>query len=158
MPRATEATAENLSSYLMGNHSKIDEEVLQILNKYSGKTLTNTDNGSKMLMDNKEVRKQYIDEVSRIKENIDKSLPLEEQAKQACEARNAIRKKAREQMADVELKKKLDKDKPSKTFEERILDKMKRKKMTREEAIQDIYDTATKTNADVDKELGLGGE
>ena len=29
--------------------------------------------------------------------------------------------------------------------------------MTREEAIQDIYKTATKTNDKVNKELGIGG-
>jgi len=35
---------------------------------------------------------------------------------------------------------------------------MKRKGMTREEAIQDIFDTATKTYENVNKELGLDGE
>lgn len=35
---------------------------------------------------------------------------------------------------------------------------MKRKGMTREEAIEDIYKTATKTNADINKELGLDGD
>ena len=35
---------------------------------------------------------------------------------------------------------------------------MKRKGMTREEAIEDIYMTATKTNESVNKELGIEGE
>ena len=39
-----------------------------------------------------------------------------------------------------------------------ISSKMKRKGMTRDEAIRDIYDTATKTNANVNRELGLGGD
>ena len=39
-----------------------------------------------------------------------------------------------------------------------IFSKMKRKGMTRDEAIRDIYDTATKTNANVNRELGLGGD
>ena len=30
--------------------------------------------------------------------------------------------------------------------------------MTRDEAIRDIYDTATKTNANVNRELGLVGD
>lgn len=30
--------------------------------------------------------------------------------------------------------------------------------MSREEAIQDVYDTATKTNANVNKKFGIGGE
>lgn len=39
-----------------------------------------------------------------------------------------------------------------------ISTKMKRKGMTRDEAIRDIYDTATKTNTNVNRELGLGGD
>ena len=61
-------------------------------------------------------------------------------------------------MADEETRKKLDEERPNKTFEELIESKMKRKGMTREEAIQDILETATKSNANVDKELGLGDE
>lgn len=45
-----------------------------------------------------------------------------------------------------------------KTFEELVVSKMERKGMTREEAIQDVYETATKTNADVNRELGIGGD
>ena len=51
--------------------------------------------------------------------------------------------------------KRLDQERPNKTFEELIKSKMERKGMTREEAIEDIYKTATKTNANVNKELGL---
>ena len=107
---------------------------------------------------NKEVRKQYLEEVSKIKEKIDSNLPIEEQARQAFEARNAARDKARKMMKDKEALKKLEKEHPNKTFEELIEDKMKRKGMTREEAIQDIYDTSTKTNENVNKELGLEGD
>lgn len=120
--------------------------------------LTNSANDDRITSENREIRIGYAESVSRIKDNIDKNLPIEEKAKQAFEARNAIRKSARDKMSDVELRKKLDREHPQKTFEELIRDKMKRKGMTREEAIQDIYDTATKTNADVDKEFGIGGE
>jgi hypothetical protein len=34
LPRATEATAENISAYFMGDFSKIDKDVLEILKKY----------------------------------------------------------------------------------------------------------------------------
>lgn len=123
------------------------------------KVLTNTDNSSIMLLENnKEVRKQYLEEVSKIKSNIDKSLPIEEQARQAFNARNAARDKARQQMKDKETLKRLQEEHPNKTFEELVKDKMKRKGMTREEAIQDVYDTATKTNKNVNKELGIEGD
>ena len=120
--------------------------------------LTNNSNSGRMSLNNTEVRKQYIYEVSKIAENIDENLPTEERAKQAYEARNAIRTAAREKMADVELRKYLDRIKPNLTFEQLVRSKMKRKGMTREEAIEDILRTATKTNADVNKELGLDDE
>ena len=44
---------------------------------------------------------------------------------------------------------------PAKTFEELVADKIKRKEMSREEALKDILETASKTNADVNKEFGL---
>ena len=34
LPRATEATAENISSYFMGNTDKIDKDVLTIIEEY----------------------------------------------------------------------------------------------------------------------------
>lgn len=122
----------------------------------SVKPLTNSSNNGIILMGNQDVRNWYVDKVSKIHDEIDKSLPLEQRAKQAFEARNKIRTEARNLMADQETRKKLDKEHPNKTFEELVESKMKRKGMTREEAIQDVYDTATKTNADVNKELGLG--
>ena len=61
-------------------------------------------------------------------------------------------------MADKETRKLLDSERPNKTFEELIQSKMDRKGMTREEAIKDIYKTATKTNDMVNNELGLGGD
>ena len=59
-------------------------------------------------------------------------------------------------MVDKAMRDKLDVEKPNKSFEELINSKMERKGLTREEAIQDIYNTATKTNALINKELGLG--
>lgn len=115
-------------------------------------------NGDTIKLGNSDVRKWYLDNVSKIHDNIDKTLSIEEQAKKAFEARNRVRTEARNMMADEATRKKLDKEHPNKTFEELVESKMKRKGMTREEAIRDIYETATKTNADVNKELGLGGE
>ena len=104
---------------------------------------------------NSEVRKWYLDSVSRIPDSIDSSLPMLEKAKKAFEARNIIRTEARNMMADEKTRKLLEQERPNKTFEELIKSKMERKGMTREEAIEDIYKTATKTNANVNKELGL---
>lgn len=126
---------------------------------FNKNVLTNTDKSSIMLMENNiAVRKQYVDEVSKIKDNIDKTLPIEEQARLAFEARNAARDRARQQMIDKETLKKLQEEHPNKTFEELVEDKMKRKGMTRDEAIKDVYETSTKTNKNVNKELGIEGD
>ena len=61
-------------------------------------------------------------------------------------------------MADDETRKKLEIEHPNKTFEELVESKMKRKGLSREEAVKDVFYTATKTNNDVNKELGLGGD
>lgn len=107
---------------------------------------------------NREVREWYISEVSNIPNMIDKTLPLEEQARQAFEKRNLIRSKAREMMADKEMRNILETEKPNMTFDELIASKMKRKGLTRKEAQIDILKTATKTNKNVNKELGLDGD
>ena len=132
-----------------------------IFNKAAGKKkviLTNNSKSDKMQMGAKDVRKWYVEEVSKIVDNIDKTLPIEQRAKQAFEARNTIRTEARDLMLDQKTRKMLDKEHPNKTFEELVESKMKRKGMTREEAIQDVYDTATKTNASVNKDLGIKGD
>ena len=100
----------------------------------------------------------YIDRVTKIPDEIDRTLSMDKRAYLAFEARNKIRKEARNMMADERARQKLDAERPNKTFEELIESKMKRKGMTREEAIEDIYKTATKTNERVNKELGIEGE
>lgn len=163
--RRSEAWAENFAAYMDNgaNAKNVPSEIVGMIRGYfDGKvnsSLTNSGIERGIIkLNNQEVRKWYVDEVSNITVKIDKSLPIEQQAKQAFEARNSIRTKARDMMADQETRKQLDKEHPNKTFEELIESKMKRKGMTREEAIRDIYDTATKTNTNINKELGLGDD
>lgn len=142
--------AENPSPYAL--------KVLDVVEKYFKKPLENSAKGAIIKADNTTVRRWYIDQVSHITDSIDPSLPIAERARQAFEKRNSIRRQARDMMADEDIRKKLDKERPEKTFEELVESKMKRKGMTREEAIEDIYKTATKTNENVNKELGIEGE
>lgn len=124
----------------------------------ASKPLTNNVNSDRINDDNIRVRKSYIEETAKIKENIDKSLPVEERAKKAFEARNTIKRKARESMEDKETRKFLDEHYPILSFEELLEHKMKDKGLTREEALKDIFETASKTNEEVNKKLGLDGE
>lgn len=103
----------------------------------------------------KETRVWYKSHDEKIPDLIDRTKPLEEQAKQACKLRNENRTNARNLMADQEKRRELDENQPNKTFEELIDSKMKRKNMTYEEALEDIVKTSTKTNKEVNKSLGL---
>ena len=104
---------------------------------------------------NKEVRQWYKYHDEHIPDLLDTSKPLEERARQACELRNTHRTQARELMKDQKLRKQLDETDPNKSFEELLADKMQRKNLTREQAVQDILNSATKTRKSVNKALGL---
>lgn len=101
------------------------------------------------------VRLWYKAKDANIINLIDKSLPLEGQARQACELRNTYRTQARDLMRDQEKRKQLDKENPNKDFEALLKDKMERKGLSKEEALKDIISTSGKTNKTVDKSLGL---
>ena len=131
------------------------EEALAALEESYQKAIENAAKDGIIKLDNVNVRRWYINRVTHIPDSIDVTLPMEKRAYLAFEARNNIRKEARDLMADEKARQKLDSESPNKTFEELIESKMKRKGMTREEAIEDIYKTATKTNESVNKELGI---
>lgn len=135
-----EIAKENVSDIM--NVSK-EEKLAQ----YIGKPIVKTDNQS--------VREWYYANAGNIPNVIDKTQPLEEQVNQAFELRNQYKHEARIAMSDRETAEMLEKKRPAKTFEELVADKMKRKEMSREEALKDILETASKTNADVNKEFGL---
>jgi hypothetical protein len=100
-------------------------------------------------------RKWYLAQDAMIPQKIDYSLSNEDQARQACELRNQNRTNARELMRDQNKRRQLDITDPNKTFEELIADKMNRKGLSREQAIEDVLRSATKTRKSVNKQLGL---
>ncbi len=115
--------------------------------EYIGKPILKTDN--------KSVREWYIANVSDIPNRIDKTQSLDEQSKQAFEMRNQIKREARLAMTDEETVKKLERTRPVPEWDELVADKMRRKAMTREQAIRDILETASKTNVNVNREFDL---
>lgn len=104
---------------------------------------------------NQSIREWYVKKVSSISSQIDRSKPIEEQAKQAFELRNKYKRQARIAMSDEEMVKKLEKYRPVPNFDNLLNDKMNRKNMTRDEAIKDILETSTKTNKNVNRLFGL---
>lgn len=164
-----EFEAECFAELLTGNPRPIAKKYGEYLEKISGgqisfhkssgkkaqKTLKNQGKNGIIKLGNKEVRTWYIDQVRSIPDSIDQGLPMAEKARLAFEERNRIRTEARNLMADEATREMLDREKPNKTFEELVKSKMERKGMTRDEAIEDVYKTATKTNANVNRELGM---
>ena len=72
----------------------------------------------KYSLSNVEARKWYLEQEAKIPDMIDKSLPLEEQAKQAFNLRNQFRMQARELMADRATVESLYKTDPNLAWEE----------------------------------------
>lgn len=133
---------------------KLKNRVSQI-QKNPGKTLEKPYDSGIITLSNKSVREWYINAASRIKDNLGSTGSMEEQARQAFSERNRIRITAREMMDDKDARSRLYSDHPNPTFEELLARKIKLKHLTREEAIRDIYETAVKTNVDVDNQFGL---
>jgi len=106
-------------------------------------------------LDDVTVREWYVYHDERIHEHIDSSLPMEKQARKAFELRNQYRTQARDLMADQVKRAELDISHPNKTWEEIMRHKTVDKGMSYQEAIEDIYRTAAKSNATVNQRLGV---
>ncbi len=105
-------------------------------------------------LDNVEARKWYLEQERRIPEQIDKSLPLEEQAKQAFDLRNQCRTRARELMSDRALAKQLNQLEPNLSWEQ-IVQKQIDKGLSGDEIYQAIIESSQRSRKSVNKELGL---
>lgn len=105
--------------------------------------------------DNKSARQWYVDNCNEIANRIDKTAPIEQQAREAFLLRNEYKIRARAIMSDRKTAKKLMEERPLKSFDELLNDKMQRKGMTNEEVAADILKTATKTNKNVNSSFGL---
>lgn len=103
----------------------------------------------------RETREWYIAHDKNIPNLIDKTKSVETQARQAHSLRNKYRTEARNMMKDQIKRAELDIKSPNKSFNELLEYKMGNKKITKDEAMQDIIKTATKTNKMVNKSLGL---
>ena len=105
---------------------------------------------------NVQVRDWYVHQCNNIHSMIPEGLSAEEKARQAFELRNKYKYKARDIMADVETRKKLDKREGiSMSFDEFVQRTMERKNMTESEALEYLYNSATRTNRGVNKMFGM---
>ncbi|MGI6361784.1 MAG: phage minor capsid protein [Bacillota bacterium] len=100
------------------------------------------------------VRQWYDEHIKSIPSQVDTAQSLEKQARQAYSLRNQYKEEARNLMADMAERAKLDAKSPAPDFDYLLNDKIERKGLTREEALKDIIKTATKSNEKVNKEVG----
>lgn len=105
-------------------------------------------------LSNKDARKWYLAHEAKIPEIIDKSLSLEQQARQAFELRNQFRTQARELMEDRVLAEQLHKKEPNKTWEE-IIQRQRDKGFTGDDIYREIIASSQRSRTSVNKSLGL---
>lgn len=104
---------------------------------------------------NYQVRRWYKSHVEKIPEIVDKTTPLENQARQSFSLRNEYKSQARALMLDRDAANLLDSQEPIRSFEELVESKMKRKSLSRDEALADILKTSTKTRKTINEALNL---
>lgn len=107
---------------------------------------------------NKETRLWYKAHDEKIPDLIDKKLPLEEKARQACELRGTYKKQARDLMKNQEERKTLDMKYPIQTFEELLIHKKQKYGLEGENAYRDIIRSSVTTNKEYDAKAGVNNE
>jgi filamentous hemagglutinin len=105
-------------------------------------------------MSNVEAREWYLKEDSKIIDDLDKSQPLETQAKQAFEQRNANRTQARELMSDRITADRLNREEPNRTWEEMVKSR-ENSGLSGDDVYKSIINSSQKTRTSVNKQLGL---
>lgn len=106
-------------------------------------------------LSNRQTRLWYKYHDENISNIIDKTKPIEEQARQACELRNTYRTQARDLMQDQKERRRLDKEHHSMTFEELVEYKKLKYGLKGDDIYRDIIRSSQTTNKHYDKKAGL---
>lgn len=112
------------------------------------------DNLKPRTLSNVEARKWYLEQEAKIPDLIDKSISLEQQAKQAFDLRNQFRTQARELMSDRELAESLNITDPNRSWEQ-IVQRQIEKGFTGDDIYKEIIESAQRSRIEVNKSLGL---
>ena len=134
------------------------DEYKQLRHQFNEKVINSDYDDIKHLngsLSDKVTRQWYVLYDKKIPDMIDRNQSIEDQARQAHALRNQFRTNARDLMLNQDERKWLDKSHPNLTFEEQVDKKMSDKGMTRDEAIQDILKTASKSNKKVNEKFKL---
>ncbi|WP_179381732.1 hypothetical protein [Jannaschia marina] len=105
-------------------------------------------------LDNKAAREWYLEQERLIPERLDPNAPLEAQARQAHQLRNAARTQARDLMADRELAAQLARDNPNLTWDQ-IVARTRAKGFGGDDVFNEIIASSQRSRGSVNKKLGL---
>ncbi|WP_279237486.1 putative Ig domain-containing protein [Dyella sedimenti] len=105
-------------------------------------------------MSNVEARQWYLAQDASIPESLDAYAPLEDQAKQAFDLRNANRTDTREYMSDRITADRLNREEPNRTWEQ-MIEYRRASGLSDQQIYQSIIDSSQKTRVSVNKQLGL---
>ncbi|WP_248732358.1 DUF637 domain-containing protein [Pseudomonas sp. MWU13-2517] len=103
---------------------------------------------------NLQARQWYLSEDAKILDRVDKSAPLEAQAKQAFDMRNENRAQAREFMSDRVSADRLIGEEPNMTWSE-MIDYRKSQGLSGDDIYKAILESSQRTRAEVNKRLGV---
>ncbi|WP_309475864.1 PAAR domain-containing protein [Pseudomonas sp. B21-015] len=112
------------------------------------------DNPLRGTKSNLEARQWYLAEDAKILNRIDTFAPLEVQARQAFEMRNANRTQAREFMSDRISADRLTREEPNMTWPQ-MIDYRKSQGLSGDEIYQSILESSQRTRVEVNKRLGV---
>jgi YD repeat-containing protein len=112
------------------------------------------DNPVRGTMSNVEARQWYLGQDARIPESLNPSASLEDQAHQAFDLRNANRTDARELMSDRVTADRLYREDPNWTWKQ-MIDYRRASGLSDQQTYQSIIESAQKTRASVNQQLGL---
>ena len=101
-----------------------------------------------------DARKWYLDSESKIPSLLDKTKPLEQQAKQAVELRNQFRTQARAAMANSAAAEALDITDPNQTWQ-MLIDKYSAKGLSGDDIYREIIKAAQRSRTSVNNILGI---
>ena len=134
------------------------DEYKQLRHQFNEKVINSDYDDIKHLngsLSDKVTRQWYVLYDKKIPDMIDRNQSIEDQARQAHALRNQFRTNARDLMLNQDERKWLDNSHPNLTFEDQVDKTISDKGMTRDEAIQDILKTASKSNKKVNEKFKL---
>ena len=105
-------------------------------------------------LSNAEARRWYLNQEAGIRNAIDTSRSLEQQARQAFELRNQIRTRARELMRDQRLADSLRRSDRNQTWEQ-VVERYKRRGFSGDALWEEIIDASMRSRASVNQSLGM---